>query len=234
MAQLVKNPCAVWETWVRSLGWEDPLEKGKATHSSILAWRIPWTAQSVGSQRVGHDWATLTFMIAVFQSHSLPVYLCPVRFFLWQKTQETKGSAGTQRTSICLAHRVLVRSYPAHPVALVVKNLPARAKGCRSFNPWVRRRWKWQPTPVFLLRKVPWTEEPCGLQSLGRKESDMMEQLRTTHIFLSPELPRLKNTTDSEVYVLTEDLRIADKSHRTCSLPFFCTFSWFYISFCDI
>ena len=43
IAQLVKNPLAVWETWVWSLGWEDPLEKGKATHSSILAWRIPWT-----------------------------------------------------------------------------------------------------------------------------------------------------------------------------------------------
>ena len=43
MAQLVKNPPAIWETWVRSLGWEDALEKGKATHSSILAWRIPWT-----------------------------------------------------------------------------------------------------------------------------------------------------------------------------------------------
>ena len=42
-AQLVKNPPAVQETWVRSLGWEDPLEKGKATHSSILAWKIPWT-----------------------------------------------------------------------------------------------------------------------------------------------------------------------------------------------
>ena len=42
MAQLVKNLPAVWETWVRSLGWEDPLEKGKATHSSILAWKIPW------------------------------------------------------------------------------------------------------------------------------------------------------------------------------------------------
>ena len=43
VAQLVKNPPAVEETWVRSLGWEDPLEKGKATQSSILAWRIPWT-----------------------------------------------------------------------------------------------------------------------------------------------------------------------------------------------
>ena len=43
VAQLVKNPPAMRETWVQSLGWEDPLEKGKATHSCILAWRIPWT-----------------------------------------------------------------------------------------------------------------------------------------------------------------------------------------------
>ena len=43
VAQLVKNPPAVWEIWVQSLGWEDPLEKGMATHSNILAWRIPWT-----------------------------------------------------------------------------------------------------------------------------------------------------------------------------------------------
>ena len=43
LAQLVKNLPAMWETWVQSLGWEDPLEKGKATHSSILAWRIPCT-----------------------------------------------------------------------------------------------------------------------------------------------------------------------------------------------
>ena len=43
VAQLVKSAPAMWKTWVRSLGWEDPLEKGKATHSSILAWRVPWT-----------------------------------------------------------------------------------------------------------------------------------------------------------------------------------------------
>jgi len=43
VAQLVKNPPVMWETWVWSLGWEDPLEKGKATDSSILAWRIPWS-----------------------------------------------------------------------------------------------------------------------------------------------------------------------------------------------
>ena len=55
VAQLVKNLPAMWESWVRSLGWEDPLEKRKATHSSILAWRIPKTVSSMGSQRVGHD-----------------------------------------------------------------------------------------------------------------------------------------------------------------------------------
>ena len=49
VAQLIKNLPAVQETWVQSLGWEDPLEKGKATHSSSLAWRIPWTIQSMGS-----------------------------------------------------------------------------------------------------------------------------------------------------------------------------------------
>ena len=53
------------ETLVRSLGWEDPLEEGLATHSSILAWRTPWTEepgglQSMGSQRVGHDWVSST------------------------------------------------------------------------------------------------------------------------------------------------------------------------------
>ena len=60
VAQLVKNLPAMWETWVRSLGWEDPLEKGKATHSSILTLRIPWTVWSIGSQRVRHIWMIFT------------------------------------------------------------------------------------------------------------------------------------------------------------------------------
>ena len=63
VTQLVKNPPAVQDTWVQSLGWEASLEKGYATHSSILAWRIPWTAQPMGSQRVGHDWETFTFKL---------------------------------------------------------------------------------------------------------------------------------------------------------------------------
>ena len=60
VAQMVKDSLAMRETWVRSPGWEDTLEEGMATHSGILAWRIPWTEkpgglQSMGSQRVGHD-----------------------------------------------------------------------------------------------------------------------------------------------------------------------------------
>ena len=63
MAQMVKNLPAMQETWVQSLGLEDPLEEGMATHSSIFAWRIPWTEKLVGylshkeadSQRVGHN-----------------------------------------------------------------------------------------------------------------------------------------------------------------------------------
>ena len=57
---MVKNLPMMQETWVQSLGWEDPLEKERGTHSRILAWRIPWTEepgglQSIGSQRVGHS-----------------------------------------------------------------------------------------------------------------------------------------------------------------------------------
>ena len=55
VAQMVKNLPAMRETWVQSLGWEDPLEKGTAIHSSILAWRITWTVQSVGLHRVGYN-----------------------------------------------------------------------------------------------------------------------------------------------------------------------------------
>ena len=65
---MIKNLPAMPETQVQSLDWEDPLQKGVVTHSSILAWRIPWTEkpdglQSMVSQRVGHDWATNTFTL---------------------------------------------------------------------------------------------------------------------------------------------------------------------------
>ena len=63
VAQRVKRLPTMWDTWVQSLGWEDPLEKEMATHSSALAWKISWMEkpgrlQSMGSQRLGHDWVT--------------------------------------------------------------------------------------------------------------------------------------------------------------------------------
>ena len=68
MAQRLKRLPAMWETWVQSLGWEDSPEKEMATHSSILAWRIPWTEepgglQSTGWQKFGCNGATLTLLI---------------------------------------------------------------------------------------------------------------------------------------------------------------------------
>ena len=82
---MVKRLPAVWETQVWSLGGEDPLEKGMATHSSILAWRIRWTEepgglQSMGSQRVWHDWVT---------SLSLPFILHKARQDSGGKIQDT-------------------------------------------------------------------------------------------------------------------------------------------------
>ena len=74
VAQAVKRLSTMWETWARSLGWEDPLEKEMAIHSSTIAWKIPRTeepdrVQSMGSQRVGHDWATsLTYRVDENQS----------------------------------------------------------------------------------------------------------------------------------------------------------------------
>ena len=71
VAQMVKNLPVMQEIWVQSQGWEGPLEKGMATHSSILAWRIQWTEepgglQSMRLQRVGHNWVTFTFALYIY------------------------------------------------------------------------------------------------------------------------------------------------------------------------
>ena len=75
VAQTVKRLPTMRETWVQSLGQEDPLEKEMATHSSTLAWKIPWTEkpgrlQSMGSQRVGHDWSDLAAAVLPIGSFS--------------------------------------------------------------------------------------------------------------------------------------------------------------------
>ena len=94
VAQRIKRLPAIRETWVRSLGWEDPLEKEVATHSSILAWRIPWTEeldglQSMGSHRVGHNWGTNT-------SVGTRLFFMLLRIF-WISRSRT-----AQRNKLCL------------------------------------------------------------------------------------------------------------------------------------
>ena len=76
VAQTVKRLSTMWETWVQSLGLEDPLEKEMAIHSSTIAWKIPWTEepgrlQSMGLQRVGHDWVT-SLSLAIKKKEILP------------------------------------------------------------------------------------------------------------------------------------------------------------------
>ena len=93
--QMVKNLPAMRETRVQSLGWEDPLKKEMATHSSILAWRIPWTKepgrlQSKGSQRVRQDWATNTFTFIVF-----PVVICGCKSWTLKKVEHWRTDAFT-------------------------------------------------------------------------------------------------------------------------------------------
>ena len=109
VAQKVKNLFAMWETQVQFLGREDPLEKGMATHSSILAWRTPRTEepgglQSMGLQRVGHDWTNNTLLPSLHAALlllSLPLSWLP----LWKQRHQssTSISAGFQSKTLSRA-----------------------------------------------------------------------------------------------------------------------------------
>ena len=100
------------ETWAQSLGWKDPLEREMATHSSILAWRIPRTEepgrlQTMGSQRVGHDWACITCsfynslsmspIIQIVCMHAKSLQLCPTLYDLWTGAHQGPLSLGFSR-----------------------------------------------------------------------------------------------------------------------------------------
>ena len=84
VAQLIKNPPAMQETWVLSLGWENPLEKGKATHSSILAWRIPWTTV----HGVAKSQTRLSDFHVLPSRHFLPKYLMQIECVVITKDKE--------------------------------------------------------------------------------------------------------------------------------------------------
>ena len=146
VAQRLKGlPAKMRETWVRSLGWEDPLEKEMATHSSILAWRIPWTEepgglQSTGSQRVGHDWSDLA-AVAYLVVSFLPSVLLP-------------GKSHGRRSLVGCRHDW------------------ATSLSLFTFMPWRR---KWQPISGFLPGESQGPGSLVGCRLWGHTELDTTE-----------------------------------------------------------
>ena len=104
VAQLVKNPPAMWETWVWSLSWEDTLKKGKATHSSILAWRIPWT-KSMGLQ----SWTQLS------NFHSLHSLIQALPKVITGTPAQLHMSAALEEESSVGAEKIPSRDLPRGP-----------------------------------------------------------------------------------------------------------------------
>ena len=185
------------ETWVRFLGWEDPLEKEMATRSSILAWRTPWTEepgglQSTGSQRVGHDWATSLSLSYISEYHSLCryfsfVYLLQyflaavlVIFIFGNFSCIISLITPSFLCSVWNIYYLNIECLPLFRASLVaqrIKHLPAMQESWVGMIPWRR---KWQPTKVFLPGESHGQRSLAGYSPRGRKESDATERL---HVF---------------------------------------------------
>ena len=163
VAQRVKNLTTMQETWVQSLGWEDPLEKGKATHSSILAWRIQGLYSSRGLQEL--DTTEQSAVAVLFlQLQPLTAPLCP----LWRttaKAAEKRLKPLLPAPGVAESHRT--EGTGASLMAQTVKNPPAMQEtpvhslGGKDLE-------KGMATHSSILAwRIPWTEEPGGLQSTG-------------------------------------------------------------------
>ena len=221
VAQTVKRLPTMQETWVWSLGREAPLEKEMATHSSTLAWRIPWTEepcrlQSVGSQRVGHDWAT-----SLPSTSFLPYKLCKyLEIIMYLSTGHL----------VLLLVSIWAKEYALNPVknlsefkvdfsllkanlfgSAVVKNPPANAGDARDMGklPWRRR---WQPTPVFLPGKSHGQRSLVGYSPWVCKEADTTECALPVKI-QSP----ISDSWESRVFIRAPSSWWAMYSNSACS-----------------
>ena len=131
VAQRVKCPPAMWETWVWTLGWEHPLEKEMATDSSTLAWRIPWTEepgrlQSMGSKRVGHDWVTspnLKTSREIFFLSPSDVYIKSLLYLFYTLIKLYCAKALSDQ-ALSLAPVWILLQRPRIPVSFVVQQQP--------------------------------------------------------------------------------------------------------------
>ena len=163
------------ETWDQSQGWKDPLEKEMATHSSTLAWKIPWMEepgrlQSMGSQRVGHDWATSLH------------FIYPLRFIMecWlaSPTLWSNGSNNFQFSlgGFMASHRQVFSFYNSHckpktPSQVVASGLWVGSESCfrilgaHAVIPQLELP-AMAPHSSTLAWKIPWMEEPGRLQSM--------------------------------------------------------------------
>ena len=119
VAQMVKHLSTMWETWVWSLGQEDPLEKEMGIHSSTIAWKIPWTEepgwlQSMGSQRVRHDWETsLSFSLFFSTVYRAVILFASGISFQWVRLVQWLCRFLMGRTGACFLV-VQTRSFPSH------------------------------------------------------------------------------------------------------------------------
>ena len=182
---MVKNLPAIQETWVPSLGWEDPLEKGMATHSSILAWRIPWTEepgglQSMGSQRVRHDWVTSTTNFT-FQQYQNLCSLTPWCIYFCSRCWEPPP--GQLPTTYGSVFQTALTSWHLH-LDMYFPN-PCRKKNehGKSHTTFLK-----SSTHISLLRQVPWLwQTPCSLWRIisqvqeGTKTGNTMIRILKTH-----------------------------------------------------
>ena len=149
VAQLAKNPFTIAETWIQSLGWEDPLEKVTATHSSIVAWRIPWTVESIGLQRVRYDWATFTFTACKGGlKQQFPILLAPGTSFMednlpWVFVGGCKWwGAAVNTDEAPLTHQLLTSCCEAQ---FLTGHRPVLVHGPGVRDPWAKGSRAFQP-----------------------------------------------------------------------------------------
>ena len=169
MAQTVKNPPTMSETWVQSLGWEDHLEKGMTTHSSILTWRIPWTEEpcglkSMGSQRVRHDRVTFTFTFSTTRATKITADGdCSLEIkrhlFLGRKVITNLDGILKSR-DITLPTKVLLVKAKVFPLVIY---------GCESWNIKKAEHWRIDAFELWCWRRllrVPWTARRSSRSNL--------------------------------------------------------------------
>ena len=132
MVQLIKNLPAMQKTWILSLGWEDPSKKEMTSHSSILAWRIPWTKELgrlwfMGSQRIRHDWATNTFTMTKSELVVVQLLSC-VQLFATSWTAARQASLSFTISwsllKLMLTELVIQTSHPLSPFSCL-QSFPA-------------------------------------------------------------------------------------------------------------